>query len=130
MTAIETVPETTAVYRFFDSFGSLLYVGVTSNISTRLSQHDQAQPWWRLVASVKVEHHDNREAALDAERAAIHTERPRFNKMHAHGAMIKKTYYVPLKLYDAVVAKSDEQEETVADVIRRAFEEYVTEDGS
>lgn len=44
--------------------------------------------------------------------------------------MIKKTYYVPLKLYDAVVAKSDEQEETVADVIRRAFEEYVKEDQS
>lgn len=48
----------------------------------------------------------------------------------ARPPMIKKTYYVPVKLYDAVVAKSDEQEETVADVIRRAFEEYVKDDKS
>lgn len=46
----------------------------------------------------------------------------------ARPPMIKKTYYVPLKLYEAVVAKSDVQEETVADVIRRAFEEYVKDD--
>jgi len=46
----------------------------------------------------------------------------------ARPPMIKKTYYVPVKLYDAVVAKSDEQEETVADVIRRAFEEYVKDE--
>lgn len=41
--------------------------------------------------------------------------------------MIKKTYYVPVKLYAAVVEKTVEREENVADVIRRAFEQYVEE---
>ncbi|WP_107768428.1 hypothetical protein [Nocardioides terrigena] len=42
--------------------------------------------------------------------------------------MIKKTYYVPVRLYEAVVEKTEEREESVADVIRRAFEQYVGED--
>lgn len=42
--------------------------------------------------------------------------------------MVKRTYYVPLKLYDAVVAKCESEELNVSDVIRDALEEFVKRD--
>ncbi len=126
-TALE-VDERTSLYRFFDPLGSLLYVGITGNVSTRLMQHDQNQPWWRLVASVTVEHYEGRGSALDAEGLAILAERPRFNKMLIHGPMIKRTYYVPAELYSKALAKTERENEDLADVIRRALREYVGEE--
>lgn len=39
--------------------------------------------------------------------------------------MVKRTYYVPVKLYDAVVAKCEAEELNVSDVIRDALEKFV-----
>ncbi len=41
--------------------------------------------------------------------------------------MIKRTYYVPPDLYAKALAKTDERNEDLADVIRRALREYVEE---
>lgn len=39
--------------------------------------------------------------------------------------MIQKTYRVPVPLYEAAMAKAEEQQENLSDVIRDALERYV-----
>lgn len=69
----------TALYRFFDSDGTLLYVGITDNTKERFYQHSTTKPWWSSVASQRIEWLDTREEALAAERVAIRGERPIWN---------------------------------------------------
>jgi predicted GIY-YIG superfamily endonuclease len=74
----------TALYRFFDSDGDLLYVGITSNITKRFRYHqiEQATTWWPQAAAHTVYWHDTRIAAEEAEVRAIKTEGPKYNVMH------------------------------------------------
>lgn len=67
------------LYRFFDSAGVLLYVGVTDEVATRWRTHAKTRPWWIQVATITLEHHASRAAVLDAELAAIKAERPLYN---------------------------------------------------
>lgn len=46
----------------------------------------------------------------------------------AKPAMIQKTYRVPKKLYAAALAKAEEREENLSDVIRAALEAYVKDE--
>src|SRR5207302_1242409 len=68
-----------ALYRFFDSAGELLYVGITNDPGRRLGQHRKLKPWWASVGSMTLEHFSTREALEDAEREAIAHERPIHN---------------------------------------------------
>jgi predicted GIY-YIG superfamily endonuclease len=77
---------TVSLYRFFNSAGDLLYIGITNRVPRRLDQHGDDKPWYLEVADVKVEHHPNRHAALAAEKTAIKTERPKYNVVHNRGA--------------------------------------------
>lgn len=72
-----------ALYRFRDAAGALLYVGVTNNPSRRFGQHAAGKPWWHEVATIAMEPYPDRAAVLAAERAAIRTESPRYNVIHA-----------------------------------------------
>lgn len=69
----------TDLYRFFDSAGQLLYVGISLSAAARASQHRAEKPWWGDVARMDVEHYDNRTDAARAELTAIKTERPLHN---------------------------------------------------
>lgn len=80
-----TTQEATALYRFFDRPGNLLYVGVTRDPAMRLAQHGAAKGWWQAVADIKIAWYDSRHEALDAERAAIKAERPVHNVVHNTG---------------------------------------------
>ena len=71
----------TSLYRFFDQNHQLLYVGITYRIEPRFSQHRQEKPWDQ-IATVTVEHHPTRDRALEAERAAIQSENPKWNVVH------------------------------------------------
>lgn len=73
------------VYRMYDAHGALLYVGCSVLWPTRVGQHSEEKPWWSEVASLTVEHHDTRDAALAAESAAIRVERPAYNKQLGRG---------------------------------------------
>jgi len=72
--------EPTTLYRFFDAAGHLLYVGITSDLPTRLRTHNRLQNWWRDVVRTTLEHFDSREAARAAELVAIRDEHPRYNR--------------------------------------------------
>lgn len=69
-----------ALYRFYDSGRRLLYVGITGQPRERWTRHRRNASWWTAVAYVAVEIFPAEWEALDAERAAIRSESPRFNK--------------------------------------------------
>lgn len=72
---------TCQLYRHFDSEGRLLYVGISLSAVERLKQHVARSGWASDIASITVETHPDREAAMKAERAAVERERPLYNKM-------------------------------------------------
>jgi predicted GIY-YIG superfamily endonuclease len=71
-----------ALYRFFDTEGELLYVGITVNPGTRWAEHKN-KPWWSGVASATLEQFPSRDAAEEAEITAIRAENPRYNVTHS-----------------------------------------------
>lgn len=74
--------EPTTLYRFFDENDLLLYVGISGNPGRRFAQHAGDKPWWNQVALSTMEHYDDRESALRAERQAIRNECPQYNVAH------------------------------------------------
>lgn len=71
--------ERTAVYRFFNAEGALLYVGVTNDIAVRWKWHAKEQPWWPEVVEQRATWHPTRREALAAEDQAINMEAPLYN---------------------------------------------------
>lgn len=70
------------VYRFFNSRGQLLYVGVTKNLGARCSNHC-TKPWWPEVAFVSIDNmFKSRKQAEFFEKQAIEREHPVYNCMH------------------------------------------------
>ena len=67
------------VYRCYTKDGSLLYVGFTSQLLTRLTDHRRTSVWWLQIYRVAYESFTERIEALAAERHAIKTEHPRYN---------------------------------------------------
>lgn len=71
----------TALYRHYNSAGTLLYVGISISTLNRLSQH-AISPWCDDIARVDIQYFESRAAALGAEQEAIKTECPLFNRAH------------------------------------------------
>jgi hypothetical protein len=72
------------LYRHFAADGTLLYVGISRHALTRLGQHDKAL-WAPLIARVEIEQHATEAAARKAEKWAIVSEAPTFNRQHDTG---------------------------------------------
>lgn len=74
------VPEgRTAVYRFHEEGGLLLYVGITNDPHVRWDAHERGKSWWSAVATRTIEWFPTRREALAVEAEAIRTEAPRHN---------------------------------------------------
>ncbi len=69
----------TTLYRYFDSEGQLLYVGITGDNTKRQSQHRRNSFWFGKIASATFEHFDTRAEADSAETLAIKNEKPLHN---------------------------------------------------
>lgn len=80
---MDSTPDRTSLYRLYDEAGGLLYVGITKSVQRRWTEHETTKSWWPEVTAATLEHYPTREAALEAERAAIIAERPRHNVTHA-----------------------------------------------
>lgn len=78
------------LYRHFDSDGRLLYVGISLSAVSRLRQHATSSHWFKEIARVEIEKLPSREAALNAERHAIHNEKPIHNLMRPGVAAVKE----------------------------------------
>lgn len=68
------------VYRVYDVWGRLIYVGATLDLPSRLNSH-RTNAWWaRQVGSVKATVHPTKGEARRVEAAAIAEEKPRWNR--------------------------------------------------
>jgi len=67
------------LYRHYDSADNLLYVGVSLNHMSRLSQHKKHAHWFEQITRVTLENYPDRQSVLDAERMAIINENPKCN---------------------------------------------------
>lgn len=75
-------PQAHALYRFYADDGTLLYVGITLDPGARWRAHRDDKPWWQQIVNITVETYTDRCSVLDAERAAIIAEQPRYNIVH------------------------------------------------
>jgi hypothetical protein len=73
----------TVLYRFYGARDVLLYVGATGNPGERWTDHLQKKSWWHKVRRQTAEWFVSREAAEEAERAAIETEQPLYNVVYS-----------------------------------------------
>lgn len=96
-----------ALYRCHDADRALLYVGISGMPLRRLDQH-LAGPWGDKVQRVFIEYFDSRQAAHEAELAAIASEAPRWN-VGDGGAR-----------YRVVVYLNDDEARWLETVLRRA----------
>lgn len=69
----------TTLYRYFDSEGQLLYVGITGDNTKRQSQHRRNSFWFGEIHSATFEHFEQRDSALEAEALSIRHEKPKYN---------------------------------------------------
>ena len=86
----------TTLYRYYDSQGHLLYVGITGDNTKRQSQHRRNSFWFGEIHSATFEHFITREQASQAEVSAIQSERPRYNTQHMNS---KDTEFSPTDLW-------------------------------
>lgn len=70
----------TAVYRFFDRKGRLLYVGIAYDPADRWKQHAREARWWDQAADNTIDWYDTRGEAERAELTALRYEKPVFNQ--------------------------------------------------
>lgn len=69
----------TALYRYFDVNGDLLYVGISFDPGRRDREHARSKAWHMSAVKQQVEWYDNRFDAFAAEQDAIKIERPIHN---------------------------------------------------
>lgn len=77
--------ERTALYRYFDAAGVLLYVGISNDPDFRAKAHRyESRPgdWPKRAVRRTDEWHKSRADALAAEERAIRAEQPLFNEKH------------------------------------------------
>ena len=68
------------VYRLYDVYGDLLYIGTGKDPARRLADHRRRKPWRREIDRQTTEPYPDRATAEVAEAIAIHTEYPRHNR--------------------------------------------------
>jgi predicted GIY-YIG superfamily endonuclease len=68
------------LYRFFDTQGNLLYVGISNDWQKRLKQHYKNSDFHGETSLITLERFSSRSEVEDAERTAIFSERPKYNK--------------------------------------------------
>lgn len=74
-----------ALYRHFDDVGVLLYIGISERPVHRGRTHAEMAVWVSYASRMEAEWLPDRAAAEAAEKLAIQTERPVFNRTHAPG---------------------------------------------
>jgi len=71
-----------ALYRFFDNNNNLLYIGISKAFVNRLNAHSFTAEWFFRASYVTIEHFETRQQVESAEKHAIKSELPKYNKAH------------------------------------------------
>lgn len=83
------------LYRFFDDFENLLYVGMTKSFVNRLQAHANSSCWFSMASKITLEHCESLEDLKEKEIDAIKKESPKFNKKDS------LVYEKPVRKYKA-----------------------------
>lgn len=67
------------VYRCYDADDQLLYVGVTTDMRQRHTEHAGQKEWYSEVARIETEEFDSGDEAAEREMVLLTHERPRYN---------------------------------------------------
>lgn len=102
MTATISAP--TSVYRYYDQYGVLLYVGITDRGTERNREHNRDKDWWVLVSRQEVDHHPDRASALTAEAALIRKHQPPFNTQHNPNQQASQEMYFRFRTFRHISA--------------------------
>ena len=73
------------LYRYFNEDGLVLYIGITKNIKQRHGQHKCSSVWFRCACDITVEKYPSEQLAREAERKAIISEDPFWNRKFIKG---------------------------------------------
>lgn len=76
-------PRPCFLYRYFDEFDGLLYVGISFDPVQRSRAHQRHAAWAQFADRTDIQEFADEAAAREAERAAIQSERPVFNIVHS-----------------------------------------------
>lgn len=79
---LEPIPVPTALYFWYDADRVLLYIGITGDLATRQSSHAKRSSWAEFADHSKVRRFLSRSEAEAAEKAAIESDRPLFNRTY------------------------------------------------
>lgn len=79
----------TALYRHFSQTGKLLYVGISLCALQRTIQHKMFAGWFDMVSRIEIQHFSDILLALEAEKIAIKSEKPEYNKTHKNHQLTK-----------------------------------------
>lgn len=71
------------LYRHWDRYNNLLYVGISLSTVQRLSEHRRAARWYDKIYKITIEQYSSKKEALEAEKVAIKVENPAFNIQHS-----------------------------------------------
>lgn len=72
----------TSVYRYYDEYDVLIYVGITSRGAKRNAEHYKSKAWWPMVVRQEVEHYSTRDEAAAREVTLIRQHQPPYNTQH------------------------------------------------
>ena len=79
----------TVVYRHYDAEGRLLYVGAARSFGNRTQTHLREAEWVSQSVRAEAVFYPTREEALDAEMAAIRSEKPIYNAVRNGRSLAK-----------------------------------------
>jgi hypothetical protein len=71
---------TAYVYRHYDVWGRLLYIGFSMDVEARSIRHLQCSTWGDVIGRIDIARFGTRKDALAAEKRAIADESPPFNR--------------------------------------------------
>ena len=88
------------LYRHYDKYGQLLYIGISLNVVNRLISHKRYSEWFVDIANITMEKFPTRNEAIIAEQLAIARERPKHNIVHNREPKKSQEKYNGLALTD------------------------------
>lgn len=112
------------LYRFFDSQGTLLYVGISKEWVSRIKTHEKYADFYSAVAGMTLERFPDRKSVEDAERAAIKLENPLFNRMDNPNYRTWQTHFRELLDMATGRRKVDATHKYVIGVLLQGCEDY------
>lgn len=93
------------VYRHYDVWGRLLYIGFSMDVEARSIRHLQCSAWGDVVGRIDVARYGTRKDALAAEKRAITDEAPPFNRTNMQFVKVSVPFMSARKMPTARPAK-------------------------